>query len=119
MNELDFVVRANADYALFSVSDLFSTLSTGTTLHSTVAKLASELHFLGKPKTDYDILMEISPDDHYFFDLFEVMSVNIDNSLYAHLHMPAFKLHYPEPFIASPSFVHEELWFIHILHYHH
>jgi hypothetical protein len=27
------------------------------------------------------------------------------------------KLYYPEPFIASPSFAHEEIWFIHILHY--
>jgi heme/copper-type cytochrome/quinol oxidase subunit 2 len=26
-------------------------------------------------------------------------------------------LYYPEPFIASPSFLHEEIWFIHILHY--
>ena len=32
---------------------------------------------------------------------------------------PDTKLHYPEPFIASPSFVHEEIWFIHILHYQH
>lgn len=30
---------------------------------------------------------------------------------------PDFKLYYPEPFIASPSFNHEDLWFIHILHY--
>jgi hypothetical protein len=30
---------------------------------------------------------------------------------------PDVRLHYPEPFIASPSFVHEEIWFIHILHY--
>lgn len=30
---------------------------------------------------------------------------------------PESKLYYPEPFIASPSFTHEEIWFIHILHY--
>jgi len=30
---------------------------------------------------------------------------------------PDSKLYYPEPFIASPSFTHEEIWFIHILHY--
>jgi heme/copper-type cytochrome/quinol oxidase subunit 2 len=35
------------------------------------------------------------------------------------LSTPDTKLHYPEPFIASPSFVHEDLWFIHILHYQH
>jgi hypothetical protein len=32
--------------------------------------------------------------------------------------LPDGKLYYPEPFIASPSFLHEEIWFIHILHYH-
>jgi hypothetical protein len=32
---------------------------------------------------------------------------------------PDVRLHYPEPFVASPSFVHEEIWFIHILHYQH
>ena len=31
--------------------------------------------------------------------------------------LPDGKLYYPEPFIASPSFLHEEIWFIHILHY--
>ena len=33
------------------------------------------------------------------------------------LSTPDVKLYYPEPFIASPSFSHEEIWFIHILHY--
>ena len=28
--------------------------------------------------------------------------------------LPDGKLYYPEPFIASPSFLHEEIWFIHI-----
>ena len=31
--------------------------------------------------------------------------------------LPDCKLYYPEPFIASASFLHEEIWFIHILHY--
>ena len=31
--------------------------------------------------------------------------------------IPDTKLYYPEPFVASPSFVHEEVWFLHILHY--
>jgi hypothetical protein len=30
---------------------------------------------------------------------------------------PSRKLHYPEPFIASASFVHTDIGFIHILHY--
>jgi heme/copper-type cytochrome/quinol oxidase subunit 2 len=31
--------------------------------------------------------------------------------------LPDVKLYYPEPFAATPSFNHEEIWFIHILHY--
>ena len=30
---------------------------------------------------------------------------------------PNYKLYYPEPYIASPSFAHEDIWFIHILHF--
>jgi hypothetical protein len=30
---------------------------------------------------------------------------------------PNVKLHYPEPFIASPSFIHSDIGFLHILQY--
>jgi len=32
---------------------------------------------------------------------------------------PSVKLYYPEPFVATPSFVHEDVWFLHILRYAH
>ena len=51
--------------------------------------------------------------------MFEVMSDRENLAVYESLSTPDFKLYYPEPFIASPSFVHEDLWFIHILHYQH
>lgn len=43
---------------------------------------------------------------------------NIENitSIY-HYSIPNVKLTYPEPFIASPSFMHTDLWFVHILIY--
>ena len=34
-----------------------------------------------------------------------------------HYSIPNVKLWYPEPFIASPSFMHSDLWFMHILLY--
>jgi len=34
-----------------------------------------------------------------------------------HVTTPNEILHYPEPFIASPSFIHDDLHFLHILHY--
>lgn len=57
-----------------------------------------------------------------FYDLivdYELAISEDDGSLIDDLSTPDTKLHYPEPFIASPSFVHEDLWFIHILHYQH
>ncbi len=43
---------------------------------------------------------------------------NLENitSIY-HYSIPNVKLCYPEPFIASPSFMHTDLWFVHILVY--
>jgi len=72
-----------------------------------------------KKLTDYDHLATVLPKYTDVFELFDVLSVNIDNSLYAHLSLPPVKLYYPEPFVASPSFQHEEVWFIHILYFQH
>ncbi len=43
---------------------------------------------------------------------------NLENvtSIY-HYSVPNVKLSYPEPFIASPTFMHNDLWFVHILVY--
>jgi len=43
---------------------------------------------------------------------------NLENitSIY-HYSIPNIKLSYPEPFIASPSFIHSDLWFVHILNF--
>lgn len=43
---------------------------------------------------------------------------NLENitSIY-HYSIPNVKLAYPEPFIASPSFMHTDIWFVHILVY--
>jgi len=43
---------------------------------------------------------------------------NLENitSVY-HYSIPNVRLSYPEPFIASPSFMHSDLWFVHILVY--
>ena len=67
------------------------------------------MYYLTTPKTDPFKLIEVLPEHQYVFELFEVISINVDNSLYEFLHLPEFKLYYPEPFIASPSFQHEEL----------
>lgn len=42
---------------------------------------------------------------------------DLNNYMYDFINLPQDKIFYPEPYIASPSFHHEDLWFIHILHY--
>jgi heme/copper-type cytochrome/quinol oxidase subunit 2 len=34
-----------------------------------------------------------------------------------HVSTPNMKLYYPEPYIAAPSRIHTDIWFLHILHY--
>jgi len=91
----------------------------GTTLYDTSSNLLNEMFSITHLKTDALVMSRFIPEHRDTLEMFEVLSVNTDNSLYAHLHLPDTKLYYPEPFIASPSFNHEELWFIHILHYQH
>lgn len=53
------------------------------------------------------------------------MTINESNELFFTEHVqsmfqistPKVKLYYPEPYIASPSMIHEDLWILHILHY--
>jgi len=71
--------------------------------------ITSELLYLTRPKADHTELVKILPEHDLILDLFEVISINEDNSMYHHLTLPDFKLYYPEPYIASPSFNHEEL----------
>jgi len=113
-----FYMQYNSELALLNTtfsSDMFN----NSYLYSTAHTIAQEMAMLTKPKTDVIEMVAVLPDHEVAFELFDVISLNVDNSLYAHLHLPEVKLYYPEPFIASPSFVHEELWFIHILHYQH
>jgi hypothetical protein len=66
-----------------------------------------------------DELNDIFPEKSMQFEYFEFSSSESDMSTYEVLSTPETKIFYPEPFIASPSFVHEDLWFMHILHFQH
>jgi hypothetical protein len=77
--------------------------------HNALNNIVKELHTLVslKAESDYQRL--------FFLDMEEESGIFDDSvafgtaDLYQTLSTPDFKLHYPEPFIASPSFVHEEL----------
>lgn len=94
---------------LSMLNNSYFELDSNSPLFNLTSKMVTEMAFLTKPKTDVEQLIEVLPDHQITFEIFEVISINVDNSLYEHLHLPEVKLYYPEPFVASPSFVHEEL----------
>ena len=51
-----------------------------------------------------------------FDNIPELVYIENINSL-MHTTTPSIKLYYPEPFVAAPSHMHDDIWFIHILLY--
>jgi hypothetical protein len=51
------------------------------------------------------------------FENFELSNLESDEGVFEALSTPDLKIFYPEPFIASPSFVHNDIGYIHILQY--
>ena len=83
--------------------------------------LASNLAELTIAKNNPSNIIKFFPDqrsEEVLFDL-ELWFADLDSvgDTLRTQSTPDTKLFYPEPFIASPSFTHEEIWFIHILHY--
>ena len=90
-----------------------------TPLNEAVTSMVKDMQRMTELTNDIDGLREVLPE---FSSLSEDYYVNCAEgiaNLTDTLSTPDVKLYYPEPFIASPSFVHEDLWFIHILHYQH
>jgi hypothetical protein len=67
--------------------------------------------------SNLEYLCKILPQFREDFELYEVLAYDLDGTLYMPVTTPDVKLYYPEPYIASPSFMHEEISFLHVLHY--
>lgn len=100
--------------SFFSVADVESNF-----LFSTTKLLAQDIESLSIAKSEVETLRDLFPEYSNILERFEFHNLEDDGSLTEALSTPDVKLYYPEPFIASPSFVHEDLWFIHVLHYQH
>lgn len=87
--------------------------------HPFLDHMVEDMVSLGFIKNDYKHLTEVFPDDYDAIINAVVCSIAGERNLIEEISTPFVKLYYPEPFIASPSFVHEEVWFIHILHFQH
>lgn len=72
-------------------------------------QLATTLRSITTTKTDFDELIDIFPECVAQLENFEFSVLDLDEPSYEILSTPDSKIYYPEPFIASPSFVHEDL----------
>ena len=91
-------------------SDLFLKSGTGSFFFLNLFANSTSLNFLD----DYDLYTKSVVT---YIDKIDEMSIfqNLENiSSTYHYSVPNVKLAYPEPFIASPSFIHSDLWFTHI-----
>jgi len=60
-------------------------------------------------KYDIDSLRLIFPEFKEDLEMFEILSPINNSELYMTISIPNCKLYYPEPFIATPSFAHEDI----------
>jgi hypothetical protein len=102
-------------YDLFSV-ELFNNTNFFTTtdiesslLFNTSKLLAQDIESISSAKADVVAMCDIFPEYGNIIEMLEFHSIEDDGSLTEALSTPDVKLYYPEPFIASPSFVHEDL----------
>lgn len=81
-----------------------------TFLNETNFSLATQIHKITSQKYDHDNKMrDVLFDFRDEVQMFDIMAEQFYLPIYETLSTPDFKLYYPEPFIASPSFVHEDL----------
>jgi hypothetical protein len=79
----------------------------------------NDILFITPEYNNITTLTEFFPEKVMHFENFELSNLEPDEGVFEALSTPDLKIFYPEPFIASPSFVHEDLWFLHILHFQH
>jgi hypothetical protein len=84
-----------------------------------VETLIEDIRMFTPSNTNLENLISFFPERVIHFENFELSNLDSNESVFEVLSTPDSKIFYPEPFIASPSFVHEDLWFIHILHFQH
>jgi hypothetical protein len=103
-NEMLEIFPKNYNY----VKNINTALDTSNILHHKGQTLDISLI---PSKERINLLNELSFDQIQKYNNLEC--VRAEN----HFSTPTRKMHYPEPFIASASFIHTDIGFVHILHY--
>jgi hypothetical protein len=93
--------------------------SSTKTVTNTLLNYVNDIVLVTPTHNDITTLVNFFPERVMHFENFELSVLDSDDGVFEALSTPDLKIFYPEPFIASPSFVHEDLWFLHILHFQH
>lgn len=109
-----FNVKTFSTFSGSFASELFN-----SPLSSNYNLLVQDIADITSAKTNSFDMRAVFMEFNHEIGMFDVILSEVDADLHENLSTPDVKLYYPEPFIASPSFVHEDLWYIHILHYQH
>jgi hypothetical protein len=108
-------------YLSLDIQNFFAAnVSNNLTLNMFESSIFSEIYIISNDlsilmknvtanKNDIYVLREIFPQFEQDMYTFEILSYDDDGTLYEDLSTPDLKLYYPEPFVASPSFVHEDV----------
>jgi hypothetical protein len=95
---------------VFNANTIFDTTSLDSNvLFKTSKLLAQDIESISSAKADVVAMCDIFPEYGSIIEMLEFHSIEDDGSLTEALSTPDVKLYYPEPFIASPSFIHEDL----------
>jgi hypothetical protein len=87
----------------------FNIQITNKQLNDSFSSIFNELFYPTLHKNDVQELICIFPEKLNQLENFAFEGLELDESVYEVLSTPETKMYYPEPFIASPSFVHEDL----------
>ena len=112
---LDWAIIGNSEWAKVMSSEITKITEIKNTYNCEMMEMVIEARSFKPYEDDYmydKIIKEMGWEDDF-------APTEENNSLSEQLSTPDFKLYYPEPYVASPSFVHEDLWFMHILHFQH
>ena len=78
-----------------------------------------DIKLITPSNSNLDSLIDFFPERVIHFENFELSNLEFDEGVFEALSTPDSKLFYPEPFVASPSFVHEDMCWLHIMHFQH
>jgi len=87
--------------------DYKSLLSPGT--YDSLETFLNDIKLITPVTSNVDDLISFFPERTVHFESFELSNLESDEGVFELLSTPDLKIFYPEPFVASPSFVHEDL----------